>query len=247
MYQALYKWQTAYGPIYRLPSGPFSTFLVVGEPKSVQHILRAYGSKYEKGMIAEQSSFLFGDGFPILEGEPWRLRRAAVAPGLHRKWIEALIATAFKPCALAMIAKLQAEGSSAPVNLEALFSQLSLDIIGRALFNFDFGALRSDSPIIKATYIALKETEMRTTDLLPIWKLPAPLPALLSARQREALAAVKLIREVVDGLVAQCKEVALREQVSGLVGAASNEVRDVTAGVRDVTTGAHDMTTRCVT
>lgn len=38
-------------------------------------------------------------------------------------------------------------GSS--VNMEAAFSQLTLDVIGKAVFNYNFNSLTQDSPIIQ--------------------------------------------------------------------------------------------------
>lgn len=35
------------------------------------------------------------------------------------------------------------------VNMEAAFSQLTLDIIGKSVFNYDFNALTKDSPVIQ--------------------------------------------------------------------------------------------------
>lgn len=55
--------------------------------------------------------------------------------------------------------------------MEAAFSQLTLDIIGKSVFNYDFNSLTSDSPLIQAVYTALKETETRATDLFPYWKV----------------------------------------------------------------------------
>lgn len=39
---------------------------------------------YEKGLVAEVSKFLFGEGFAISGGDQWRVRRKAVGPALHR-------------------------------------------------------------------------------------------------------------------------------------------------------------------
>ena len=60
--------------------------------------------------------------------------------------------------------------SGKALDVESCFSQLTLDIIGLAVFNYDYNALTTDSPVIQAVYTALKETEQRATDLLPIWK-----------------------------------------------------------------------------
>jgi carotenoid epsilon hydroxylase len=35
------------------------------------------------------------------------------------------------------------------VDLEACFSQMTLDVIGKAVFNYDFDALTTDSPLIQ--------------------------------------------------------------------------------------------------
>lgn len=57
-----------------------------------------------------------------------------------------------------------------PVNMEEKFSQLTLDVIGLSLFNYNFDSLTADSPVIDAVYTALKEAEARSTDILPYWK-----------------------------------------------------------------------------
>lgn len=38
--QALYKWMTESGPIYLLPTGPVSSFLVISDPAAAKHVLR---------------------------------------------------------------------------------------------------------------------------------------------------------------------------------------------------------------
>jgi hypothetical protein len=41
--------------------------------------------RYEKGLVAEVSKFLFGEGFAVAGGDQWRVRRRAVGPALHRR------------------------------------------------------------------------------------------------------------------------------------------------------------------
>lgn len=78
----------------------------------------------------------------------------------------------FGPSSLFLNTKLSvAARTGTPVNMEAAFSQLTLDIIGKSVFNYDFNALTNDSPLIQAVYTSLKETESRATDLLPYWKV----------------------------------------------------------------------------
>lgn len=57
---------------------------------------------YDKGLVAEVSQFLFGDGFAISGGESWRARRRAVGPSLHRAYLEEMLGRVFGPSAVSM-------------------------------------------------------------------------------------------------------------------------------------------------
>lgn len=77
----------------------------------------------------------------------------------------------FSRCAERLVEKLQPDAiNGTAVNMEDKFSQLTLDVIGLSVFNYNFDALNSDSPVIEAVYTSLKEAEARSTDLLPYWK-----------------------------------------------------------------------------
>lgn len=70
LFLPLFKWMNAYGPIYRLAAGP-RNFVIVSDPAIAKYVLRNYGTKYAKGLVAEVSEFLFGSGFAIAEGPLW--------------------------------------------------------------------------------------------------------------------------------------------------------------------------------
>lgn len=209
LFKALFKWMQESGPVYLLPTGPASSFLVISDPAAAKHVLRASDNPknpiYDKGLVAEVSQFLFGDGFAVSGGDQWRVRRKAVNPAFHKAYLNTMIDRVFAPSALHLTEKLQAVAESKEsIDIEACFSQLTLDVIGKAVFNYDFNALNTDSPLIQAVYTALKETEQRATDVLPFWKITALAP--LIPRQRKALQAVSLIRQTTEELVAKCKQ-----------------------------------------
>ncbi|CAN1770454.1 Carotene epsilon-monooxygenase, chloroplastic [Linum perenne] len=219
LFLPLFKWMNEYGPIYRLAAGP-RDFVIVSDPAIAKHVLRNYGTKYSKGLVAEVSEFLFGSGFAIAEGQLWTARRRAVVPSMHKKYLSVIVDKVFCKCAQRMVDKLQADALSGDgVNMEAKFSQLTLDVIGLSVFNYNFDALNSDSPVIDAVYTALKEAEARSTDLLPYWKasfrsrcmlfslvlLIKPLCKIIP-RQIKAENAVTVIRQTVEELIAKCKE-----------------------------------------
>lgn len=193
------------GPVYRLAAGP-RNFVVVSDPAIAKHVLRNYGTKYAKGLVAEVSEFLFGSGFAIAEGSLWTARRRAVVPSLHRKYLSVIVERVFSRCAEQLVEKLKSEAlTGTAVNMEDKFSQLTLDVIGLSIFNYNFDSLTSDSPVIDAVYTALKEAELRSTDLLPYWKISALCKVV--PRQIKAEKAVSLIRQTVEELIAKCKEI----------------------------------------
>lgn len=95
--------------------------------------------------------------------------------------------------------------NGAAVNMEEKFSQMTLDVIGLSLFNYNFDSLTSDSPVIDAVYTALKEAEARSTDILPYWKIY--LLRKIIPRQIKAEKAVTILRKTVEELITKCKEI----------------------------------------
>jgi carotene epsilon-monooxygenase len=198
----------------------------VSDPDCIKQVLFNYGSRYIKGTIAEAGEFLFGLGVALQELEPWKIRRKAVAPSLHRKYVEAMVDRCFGPCADRMVSILEGEagaGGVGGVNMESRFSKTALDIIGISVFNYDFEALTTAAPVIQATYTALKEVETRSMDLLPTWRLPEKFLRVVSPRQRDAQDAVTVIRDVTQRLVDDCKRMVEEEEK---VGGAEEWARD---------------------
>ncbi|KAK4272807.1 hypothetical protein QN277_021312 [Acacia crassicarpa] len=204
LFLPLFKWMNEYGSIYRLAAGP-RNFVVVSDPAIAKHVLRNYG-KYAKGLVSEVSEFLFGSGFAIAEGALWTVRRRAVVPSLHKRYLSVIVDRVFCRCAERLVEKLQYDAlNGTPVNMEEKFSQLTLDVIGLSVFNYNFDSLNSDSPVIEAVYTALKEAEARSTDILPYWKVKALCKII--PRQIKAEKAVNVIRETVEELILKCKEI----------------------------------------
>lgn len=94
-----------------------------------------------------------------------------MVPSLHKRYLSVIVDRVFCRCAERLVEKLQPDAlNGTAVNMEAKFSQLTLDVIGLSVFNYNFDSLNTDSPVIEAVYTALKEAEARSTDLLPYWK-----------------------------------------------------------------------------
>lgn len=108
----------------------------------------------------------------------------------------------FLACTLQMTKSLDAaEESELVVDMESLFCSVSLDIIGKAVFNYDFGSVSKESPVVKAVYRALQEAEHRSITPFPYWQLP--LANLLVPRLREFNNDLKLLDEVLSQLISE--------------------------------------------
>ncbi|CAM8887941.1 unnamed protein product [Rhodiola kirilowii] len=113
-----------------------------------------------------------------------------IAPGFHALYLEAMVKN-FTKCSERTILKfenfLEANnmqgGKEIELDMEAEFSSLALDIIGLSVFNYDFGSVTKESPVIKAVYGTLFEAEHRSTFYIPYWKLP--LAKWIVPRQRK--------------------------------------------------------------
>jgi carotene epsilon-monooxygenase len=78
----------------------------------------------------------------VAEGDLWKGRRRAVVPSLHKAYLDTMVNRVFAPCTRRMEAKLAAAAASGTaLDVEACFSQLTLDIIGLSVFNYDYNAL----------------------------------------------------------------------------------------------------------
>lgn len=81
---------------------------------------------------------------------------AVIAPGFHSLFLEAMVKM-FTACSERAILKFDnlleregsLQGSTVELDMEAEFSNLALDIIGLGVFNYDFGSITKESPVIK--------------------------------------------------------------------------------------------------
>lgn len=206
----LYELYLTYGGIFRLSFGPKS-FLIVSDPSIAKHILKDNSKAYSKGILAEILEFVMGKGLIPADGEIWRVRRRAIVPALHQKYVSAMI-NLFGQATERLCNKLYAAASDGEdVEMESLFSRLTLDIIGKALFNYDFDSLTNDTGIVKAVYDVLREAEDRSVSPIPFWEIP--IWKDISPRQRKVAVALRLINDTLDNLIAMCKRMVENEEL----------------------------------
>lgn len=101
----------------------------------------------------------------------------------------------------------------ATVEVESFFSRMTLESLGRAVFDYEFKQGKEDDPVIQAVYAVLLESTMRSTAPLPYWKLPGAVQ--LVPRLRAAQAHVDLLNATLDRLIAAAREQLQRDEVQG--------------------------------
>ncbi|XP_010495892.1 PREDICTED: cytochrome P450 97B3, chloroplastic [Camelina sativa] len=211
LFLSLYDWFLEHGGVYKLAFGP-KAFVVISDPIVARHVLRENAFSYDKGVLAEILEPIMGKGLIPADLDTWKLRRRAITPAFHTLYLEAMVKV-FSDCSEKMILKSERllrekEVSSGEdvieLDLEAEFSSLALDIIGLSVFNYDFGSVTKESPVIKAVYGTLYEAEHRSTFYFPYWNFP---PARwIVPRQRKFQSDLKIINDCLDGLIQNAKE-----------------------------------------
>ncbi|VFQ76106.1 unnamed protein product [Cuscuta campestris] len=210
LFFSLHDWFLKYGPVYKLAFGP-KAFVVVSDPIVARHILRENAFSYSKGVLAEILEPIMGKGLIPADLDTWKQRRRVIAPGFHTLYLEAMTEV-FTNCSERTILKFEKliegeeskGGKTIELDLESEFSNLALDIIGLGVFNYDFGSVTKESPVIKAVYGTLFEAEHRSTFYIPYWRIP--LARWLVPRQRKFQKDLKVINDCLDGLIKLAKE-----------------------------------------
>jgi len=198
----LYQYFRKYGPVYKLCFGPKS-FIVLSDPTIIKHVLKTNNAAYDKGLLAEILEPIMGKGLIPADNETWKVRRRAIVPAFHQQWLEHMISL-FGGCSDVLMQKLDGlAATKTDVDMENLFCSVSLDIIGKAVFNYPFDSVTKESPVIQAVYSVLKEAEHRSVTPLPYWNLP--LANLVVPRLRKFKADLKVINDVLDELIEKAR------------------------------------------
>lgn len=95
-----------------------------------------------------------------------------IVPAFHQAWLDYMVGM-FGKCNDPLIDSLnRIIEKDGKVDMEEKFCSVALDIIGRSVFNYEFGSVTNESPVIKAVYSALVEAEHRSMTPAPYWDLP---------------------------------------------------------------------------
>ena len=191
------KWASDYGEIFRLKS-PLGQATVITSPELARQVLADRYSHYQqKSQPYAVLRILMGNGLVTSEGEFWRGQRKLVQPAFHRRRLDALFGMMVERVSETVV-RLLTSAATKPgtaVDFAPLLSQLTLDVISRAMFSSDVQGAAADV----ARYIALlNEYALRMLRNPLLFLLPRSFPTPFTHRQQGSL---KGLNNIVHGII----------------------------------------------
>jgi len=203
IFLALKTYFDRYGSVYKMCFGPKS-FMVVNDPVIARHILRENSDKYDKGALSLVLEDIMGKGLIPADKETWSKRRRAIAPGFHKLYLQRMVSEFGQANANLIPQLLKASREGRVLDMEERYGSLALDVIGKAVFNYEFGSVNEESPVVKAAIRTLAEVEHRALTPAPYWKIPGANE--LIPRLKEFNEDMGLLNDVLYRLIDQCLE-----------------------------------------
>ena len=223
IFLALKTYFDRYGSVYKMCFGPKS-FMVVNDPVVAKHILRDNSKNYDKGALALVLEDIMGKGLIPADPVTWAKRRRAIAPGFHKLYLERMVSEFGQGNANLIPLLLKASKEGKVLDVEEKFGSLALDIIGKAVFNYDFGSVNEESPVVKAAIRTLAEVEHRALTPAPYWKIPGANKVV--PRLVEFNTDMELLNDVLYKLIDQCLESRNPEELEALKKKDYSKVKD---------------------
>ncbi|RDX57275.1 cytochrome P450 [Lentinus brumalis] len=149
-----FQWMKEYGATWRIGGHLGTQQLMTADPKALQHIFMKSGYNYgkRKDLLLLTEMFL-GPGIVAVEGEKHHRHRKIMNPAFSAPQLRSFLSL-FQDVGLKMCEKLKPEVEGDPdktVFINKWLARTTLDIIGQAAFDYDYGGLSdNESPLMKA-------------------------------------------------------------------------------------------------
>lgn len=223
IFLALKTYFDRYGSVYKMCFGPKS-FMVSSDPVIARHVLRENCKNYDKGALALVLEDIMGKGLIPADPVTWAKRRRAIAPGFHKLYLERMVSEFGQANANLIPQLLQASQTGTVLDMEERYGSLALDVIGKAVFNYEFGSVDEESPVVKAAIRTLGEVEHRALTPAPYWKIPGAnklIPRLVDFNTD-----MDLLNSVLYKLIDECLDSRNPEELDALKSKDYSKVKD---------------------
>ncbi len=184
-----------HGDLFRIVT-PIGQATFVGSPDLARQVLvDRYPRYHQKSRSYAVLRILMGNGLVTSSGEFWRGQRRLVQPAFHRRRLDAMFATMVERVSVTAARLGASVESGEPVDLAPALSQLTLDIISRAMFSSDVAAAAAD---VSRHIAILNEYALHMLRHPWLFLLPRRVPTPFSARQVRSL---KALNSIVQGII----------------------------------------------
>ncbi|EKM80790.1 hypothetical protein AGABI1DRAFT_55872 [Agaricus bisporus var. burnettii JB137-S8] len=179
-----FKYQKEFGDVVKI-KGPFGEDrLLISDPKALQYIFHTSGYNYLKWPErTEISRVLMGRGLLWADGEVHRRQRKVMLPGFGAPESKAFVSI-FRRVSAEMTNQwtdilVSSPGQSAVLNVATWLSRATMDSIGEAAFDYQFGALTNSKNEFMEAYMGLMsdtlgsppKSSILMQTVLPVWVL----------------------------------------------------------------------------
>lgn len=184
-----------HGDTIRFRMGPFD-FVVVHRPEDIRTVLLERVDDFPKSPSYSGLELVVGKGLLTSDGEFWKRQRRLATPAFHHKHLQQLGETMVR-CASDLVDEWERLPGAAPqFDLHEHMMALTLRIVGLALFSTELSA--HAGAMGPALTTVLEHANFVSTSLLLV-----PPPWLPTTRNRRFAAAMKVVDELVLGIIAQ--------------------------------------------
>jgi cytochrome P450 len=190
------QWLREYGDVYSFRT-LFAKATVVGAPELARQVLVERAARYqEKSLAYAVLRILLGNGLITSGGEFWRGQRKLAQPAFHRRRLNALFAMMAERVAEAVDRLDAAAGSDEAVDFAPVLSQLTLDVISRAMFSSD---VQGAAARVSRHIAVLNETAILMLRHPWTFLLPRRFPTPFTYKQYRSLKTVNdTVREIIQ-------------------------------------------------
>lgn len=212
------NWIEEYGPVFRVKSF-IGEAAIVAAPELARQVLVDRASRYQqKSRTYAVLRILMGNGLVTSEGEFWRGQRKLVQPAFHRRRLDAIFSMMVDRVtdSVALLQPASAKGEA--VDLTSPLSQLTLDIISRAMFSSDVQGAAADVSHHIAT---LNQYALRMLRNPWMFLLPKRLPPPFRFGPFRSL---ETLNEIVHGIIqSRRKQAEAKDDLLGMLISATEE------------------------
>ena len=183
-------------------------FFLSRSPAHVEHVFIAANHKYRKSVHYRLLAAVTGEGLLTNEGEAWARQRKLVQPALAKRQLGEL-APHMTAATTEFLARLEERSDGDTLEVAAAMSELTLDVVGRALFGATLvdAAPRLRPAVVVGLNTAVAGAQFQQLLAIPGWlidrigrlifRLPVLPPPL--GRVRNAMRTIdRVVHEVID-------------------------------------------------